>query len=227
MAADHRVGVGLGEPTCDQPLPQTGRWQQPGLNAAEADNLRVAATSLDQPEQKMAGISTAARTDWQVGILGNHVEDPAKEVRFMGSAQSAHPPVVRVSGRAQAELRTGEALVFDWTSLAFCCTAAGEISLRPTPPSSRNARRPTCRSGPGTVRRCSPTGGPTRCWSGETSRSTAGAAWASDRSPPRYPPTSGCARRSGARPEATAGKARLPVLMLRLTEAQQELRPHL
>ena len=50
----------------------------------------------------------------------------------MGSAHSAHPPVVRVSGRAQAELRAGEALVFDWTSLAFCCAAAGEISLRPT-----------------------------------------------------------------------------------------------
>ena len=50
----------------------------------------------------------------------------------MGSAQSAHPPVVRISGRVQAELRAGEALVFDWTSLAFCCAAAGEISLRPT-----------------------------------------------------------------------------------------------
>jgi hypothetical protein len=51
----------------------------------------------------------------------------------MGSVHSARPPVVRVSGRAQAELRTGEALVFDWTSLAFCCAAAGEISLRHTP----------------------------------------------------------------------------------------------
>ena len=50
----------------------------------------------------------------------------------MGSIQSTHPPVVRVSGRAQAELRAGEALVFDWTSLAFCCAVAGEISLRPT-----------------------------------------------------------------------------------------------
>ena len=70
--------------------------------------------------------------DWQVGSLGNDVEESAKDVRFMGSAQSAHPPVVRVSARTQAELRTGEALVFDWTSLAFCCTAAGEISLRPT-----------------------------------------------------------------------------------------------
>ena len=56
----------------------------------------------------------------------------AVEVLVMGSAQSAHPPLVRVSDRAQAELRTGEALVFDWTSLAFCCAAAGEISLRPT-----------------------------------------------------------------------------------------------
>ena len=50
----------------------------------------------------------------------------------MDSGHSSHPPSVRVSGRAQAELRAGEALVFDWTSLAFCCAAAGEISLRPT-----------------------------------------------------------------------------------------------
>jgi hypothetical protein len=54
------------------------------------------------------------------------------EVPFMGSTQSAHPPVVRVSGRAQAELRAGEALVFDWIGLAFCCAVAGEVSLRPT-----------------------------------------------------------------------------------------------
>jgi hypothetical protein len=53
-------------------------------------------------------------------------------VCFLADAQSAHPPVVRVSDRAQAELRAGEALVFDWTSLAFCCAAAGEIGLRPT-----------------------------------------------------------------------------------------------
>ena len=50
----------------------------------------------------------------------------------MGSAQPTHPPVVQLSGRAQAELRAGEALVFDWTGLAFCCAVAGEISLRPT-----------------------------------------------------------------------------------------------
>ena len=64
--------------------------------------------------------------------MGNDVEDFAKEVCFMGNAHTAHPPVVRISGRVQAELRAGEALVFDWTSLAFCCAAAGEISLRPT-----------------------------------------------------------------------------------------------
>jgi hypothetical protein len=69
---------------------------------------------------------------WQVGILGNDVEGSAEEVRFMGRSQSAHPPVVQVSDRAQAELRPGEALFFDWTSLAFCCAPAGEISLRPT-----------------------------------------------------------------------------------------------
>ena len=57
----------------------------------------------------------------------------------MGTAQTAQPPVVRVSGRAQAQLRTGEALVFDWTSLAFCCAVAGEVSLRPT--SLREAQR--------------------------------------------------------------------------------------
>jgi hypothetical protein len=54
------------------------------------------------------------------------------EVLIMGSAQSGRPPSVRVSGRAQAELRAGETFVFDWTSLAFCCAVAGEISLRPT-----------------------------------------------------------------------------------------------
>jgi hypothetical protein len=50
----------------------------------------------------------------------------------MGTAQSAHLPVIRVSGRAQAELRAGEVLLFDWNRLAFCCAVAGEVSLRPT-----------------------------------------------------------------------------------------------
>ena len=40
--------------------------------------------------------------------------------------------MVRLNDRAQAELRAGEALVFDWTSLGFCCAVAGEINLRPT-----------------------------------------------------------------------------------------------
>jgi hypothetical protein len=43
-------------------------------------------------------------------VLVQAVED----LPGLGSAQSVHPPVVRVSGRAQAELRTGEALVFVW-----------------------------------------------------------------------------------------------------------------
>jgi hypothetical protein len=42
------------------------------------------------------------------------------------------PPVVQVSERARAELRPGEALVFDWTRLAVCCAVAGEVSLRRT-----------------------------------------------------------------------------------------------
>ena len=64
--------------------------------------------------------------------MGSDLEDVAVEVLFVGSAQSARLPVVRFSDRAQAELRTGEALLFDWTGLAFCCAVAGEISLRPT-----------------------------------------------------------------------------------------------
>jgi hypothetical protein len=50
----------------------------------------------------------------------------------MGSDQANQPPVVRLSATARAELRDGEALVFDWTGLAFCCAVAGEVSLRPT-----------------------------------------------------------------------------------------------
>jgi hypothetical protein len=42
------------------------------------------------------------------------------------------PPAHRVGQRrARAELRAGEAPVFDWADLAFCCAVAGEISLRP------------------------------------------------------------------------------------------------
>jgi len=50
----------------------------------------------------------------------------------MGSGHAATLPVVRVSARAQAELRAGEALVFDWTRLGMCCAVAGEVTLRRT-----------------------------------------------------------------------------------------------
>jgi hypothetical protein len=60
------------------------------------------------------------------------VEDSSVEVSFMGSAHLVPPPAVRVSPKAKEALRAGEALVFDWTSLAFCCAVAGEVSLRPT-----------------------------------------------------------------------------------------------
>jgi hypothetical protein len=34
--------------------------------------------------------------------------------------------------RLESELRACEALVLDWTGVAFCCAVAGEVSLRPT-----------------------------------------------------------------------------------------------
>jgi hypothetical protein len=87
--------------------------------------------------------------------------------------------------------RPSSALARRWSSTGPAWRSVARPPARsacaPPPSARRNARRPTCRSGPGTVRRCSPTGGPIRCWSGETSRSTAGAASASARSPPRYP----------------------------------------
>ena len=142
----------------------------------------------------------------------------------MASAESAHPPVVRVSGRAQAELRAGEALVFDWTSLAFCCAAAGEISLRPTTllQAQRSPAYVPLRTGDGPSvfahRRAYPmlVG---RDIQVDCRRRLGVRSFSSS-----LPPTSGCARRSGASPEATAGTARLPVLMLRPTDAQQEIR---
>ena len=81
------------------------------------------------------------------------------------------PPPARGAPQrpGQSELRAGEALVFDWTSLGFCCAVAGEINLRPTTLQEANAHRPMCRSRAGRVRWCSPTGGPTRCWSAATS----------------------------------------------------------
>jgi hypothetical protein len=126
----------------------------------------------------------------------------------MGSIQSTHLPVVRFSGRAQAELRPDEALVFDWTGLAFCCAVAGEISLRPT--TLQAARRSSVYvplgSGDGPL--VSPIGGPIRCWSGAISRSTVDAAWVSARSPPRCHLTWGCAPRSGVKPSTDPGDRR-------------------
>jgi hypothetical protein len=41
--------------------------------------------------------------------------------------------VVRLTSRAREELRSGEALVFDWHRVAICCASAGEVSLRCAP----------------------------------------------------------------------------------------------
>jgi hypothetical protein len=85
-----------------------------------------------QSEHKTPTQQAAAGPVSKSASLGSEVEDLPVEVLCMSSVQSAHPPTVRVSNRAQAELRADEALVFDWTGLAFCCAVAGEISLRPT-----------------------------------------------------------------------------------------------
>jgi hypothetical protein len=55
-----------------------------------------------------------------------------EEVLVMQNLHATSPPLVRVSGRVRVELRAGEALVCDWTSLAMCCAVAGEVSLRRT-----------------------------------------------------------------------------------------------
>jgi hypothetical protein len=130
---------------------------------------------------------------------------------------------VRLSDRAQAELRAGEALVFDWTALAFCCAVAGEVTLRPT--TLQQAQRSSIYvplwSGNGPVvfahRRAYP------LLVGRDIQIDAGAAWASARSPPRCHPTSGCARRSDANPATDPvpdGRARRRALLLRAADAQ-------
>jgi len=43
---------------------------------------------------------------------------------------------VHLTSQAREELRSGEALVFDWHRVAICCACAGEISLRPAPVAS-------------------------------------------------------------------------------------------
>lgn len=39
---------------------------------------------------------------------------------------------VRLTAAATSELRDDEALVFDWHTIAICCAAAGDMSLRRT-----------------------------------------------------------------------------------------------
>jgi hypothetical protein len=48
--------------------------------------------------------------------------------------------LVSLTARARHELRPGEALLFDWVRLSFCCAVGGEVSLRPT--SSHEAENP-------------------------------------------------------------------------------------
>jgi hypothetical protein len=48
--------------------------------------------------------------------------------------------LVSLTARARQELRSGEALLFDWVRLSFCCAVAGEVCLRPT--SSHEAEKP-------------------------------------------------------------------------------------
>jgi hypothetical protein len=150
-----------------------------------------------------------SRIGYQVSTMGNDLEDASVEVLIMSSVQSVRPPSVRVSGRAQAELRAGETLVFDWTSLAFCCAVAGEISLRPT--TLQEAQRPSAyvpiRSDDGPL--LFAIGRPTRCWSAAPSKSTVDAAWASARSPPCRQ-TWGCVPRSDARPEPDGDRRESP-----------------
>ena len=47
---------------------------------------------------------------------------------------------VHLTSQAQDELRSGEALVFDWHRVAICCACAGEVSLRRAPVSSVDSR---------------------------------------------------------------------------------------
>jgi hypothetical protein len=49
--------------------------------------------------------------------------------------------LVRLTTRARQELQPGEALLFDWVRLAFCCAVAGEVSLRLTSSHEAEARR--------------------------------------------------------------------------------------
>jgi hypothetical protein len=107
-------------------------------------------------------------------------------------------------GRARRSSSTGQVLR---------CAARSQARSPCAAPASgrRNTRRCSCRSKPRSAPWCSPIGAPIRCWSGESSRLIADAAWASAPSPPRSHPTSGCARRLGVGPATgltTAGSLR-------------------
>jgi hypothetical protein len=41
--------------------------------------------------------------------------------------------VIHLTPQARTELRSDEALVFDWHRVAICCAVAGEVSLRRAP----------------------------------------------------------------------------------------------
>jgi hypothetical protein len=56
------------------------------------------------------------------------------------STGAAAETLVSLTARARQELRPGEALLFDWVRLSFCCAVGGEVSLRAT--SSHEAENP-------------------------------------------------------------------------------------
>ena len=62
------------------------------------------ATVLQELAKDPSVTHITARPVSRSASLGNDMEDRPMEVLVMGSAQSPHPPVVRLSDRAQAEL---------------------------------------------------------------------------------------------------------------------------
>ena len=47
-----------------------------------------------------------------------------------GATDAGAETLVSLTARARQELRSGEALLFDWVPLSFCCAVGGEVSLR-------------------------------------------------------------------------------------------------
>ncbi len=50
--------------------------------------------------------------------------------RVAGATDAGAETLVSLTGRARQELRSGEALLFDWVPLSFCCAVGGEVCLR-------------------------------------------------------------------------------------------------